>query len=78
MAKAKSDAAKALADDPNASVPVESGSFDKSKVSPDVDARSDDGLSSQPQHSTYKSQEPEEANPPNGPETVQERGVAKP
>ena len=39
-----------------------------------IPGRTDDGLSRQAQFSTYEEAEVEEANPPNGPATVQHRG----
>jgi hypothetical protein len=59
--------------------------FNKDKVKPDTKARSDEGLSSQPQFSDYEkakvSSDPEphevaETIPPAGPSTIQTRGVA--
>lgn len=42
-----------------------------------VAGRTDDGLSNQAQFASYEEAEVEEANPPNGPSTVQKRGEPK-
>jgi hypothetical protein len=39
-----------------------------------VPGRTDDGLSNQAQFASYEEAEVEEANPPNGPQTIQKRG----
>lgn len=84
MADEKAPAAKAA--------PAKKGAFDKNKVTPDTDDRSDDGLSSQVQFSEFEdapvgeSAEKDEnapdeiaaTNPPAGPSTVQTRGVGSP
>ena len=42
-----------------------------------VHGRPDDGLSNQAQFASYNEAEVEEVNPPNGPQTLQERGEPK-
>lgn len=70
---------------PNPNDPAPRSELDASKVKPDTDNRTDEGLSSQPQFSTYSQakvsddpgpDEVPETVPPSGPVTIQELGVA--